>query len=503
MRKSRFVCLIAPVFLILLSVGSADAEEEGSEPSSTSIYFPPANLQRFENHTPFAEFLTSAFGMDPVDGNRTVVNPTVSWMCCLRDWQNRTVPIANETSVLVWTGSGQSIWMEFSGNGSLAFVRVTGLFGEELPSTDLPVLTGRVDEIAQNLGITGQPRNWTFRTGTSSVLANGSRVTVPSVTAITYGSYGGESVAFGNELRVTFSQLHLRAVQLEVFPWFTADSPSLVGTEALSIASDYLNASAARHGGTLKVGSVYYAFDSIHYSPVFQVEASWDGLDPAIRGYRVWVNPFTGSVDYFAELYAHGTGSVPPSLLPWPILVGFAMLLLIGLVAGLARMSERFCVAVFLSFGMVLSRIRRDHALDHFVRGQIYAFVVLNPGATFSEIRDAFSLNNGTASYHLSVLESIGFVRSQSEGRHKRFLSQESGTAGLGRRLSTVQIRIMDVVRQRGSASPSEVALAVGISRQRASYNLRKLATQRLVALDTVRKGRYVASPEPTPALPE
>jgi parallel beta-helix repeat protein len=142
-------------------------------------------------------------------------------------------------------------------------------------------------------------------------------------------------------------------------------------------------------------------------------------------------------------------------------------------------------------------RLRRRTALEHFVRGQVYGYIMAHPGASYSEVRDAFDLNNGTASYHLTVLESLGFIRSVKDGRYRRYSPVGAAERRRLLRLSDMQLRLLQALRGGEAMTPSEVAAVVGISRQRASYNLRRLSSMRLIREHPGRRGRYQVIQDP------
>lgn len=120
-----------------------------------------------------------------------------------------------------------------------------------------------------------------------------------------------------------------------------------------------------------------------------------------------------------------------------------------------------------------------------------------HPGASYSEVRDAFDLNNGTASYHLTVLESLGFIRSVKDGRYRRYSPVGAAERRRLLRLSDMQLRLLQALRGGEAMTPSEVAAVVGISRQRASYNLRRLSSMRLIREHPGRRGRYQVIQDP------
>ncbi|MBI5000810.1 MAG: helix-turn-helix domain-containing protein [Euryarchaeota archaeon] len=143
------------------------------------------------------------------------------------------------------------------------------------------------------------------------------------------------------------------------------------------------------------------------------------------------------------------------------------------------------------------TRVRKEEVLDHFVRGQIYGFIVANPGNHYNAIRLALSLNNGTLAHHLRTLEMQGFVKSRRDGTFKRFypvnvmIPQEGGI-----KLSEMQLEILDLIRQTGvdGATQKFIADILGISQQTASYNLKVLERSGAVRMETDgRRTRYMA----------
>ena len=148
-------------------------------------------------------------------------------------------------------------------------------------------------------------------------------------------------------------------------------------------------------------------------------------------------------------------------------------------------------------FFPLYTRVKKEEVLDHFVRGQIYGFIVANPGNHYNAIRIALSLNNGTLSHHLRTLEMQGFVKSRRDGTFKRFypvnvmFPQEGGI-----KLSEMQLEILDLIRQTGveGATQKFIADILGISQQTASYNLKVLERSGAVRMETDgRRTKYMA----------
>ena len=141
-----------------------------------------------------------------------------------------------------------------------------------------------------------------------------------------------------------------------------------------------------------------------------------------------------------------------------------------------------------LFFLPLYSRLKKDDLLDHFVRGQIYGYIMSHPGEHYNHIKTSLEVTNGTLSHHLRALELQGYIKSQRDGTYKRFYPTDMKiprTKGI--KLSDLQIGIIDAIRQSPGLSQKEIARREGISQQTVSYNLSLL--KRLGILDSSREG--------------
>jgi predicted transcriptional regulator len=134
------------------------------------------------------------------------------------------------------------------------------------------------------------------------------------------------------------------------------------------------------------------------------------------------------------------------------------------------------------------SRLKKDDLLDHFVRGQIYGYIMSHPGEHYNHIKFKLEVTNGTLSHHLRALEFQGYIKSQRDGTYKRFYPTDMKiprTKGI--QLSDLQIGIVDAIRQSPGISQKDIAKREGISQQSVSYNLSLL--ERMGILDSSREG--------------
>jgi predicted transcriptional regulator len=148
-----------------------------------------------------------------------------------------------------------------------------------------------------------------------------------------------------------------------------------------------------------------------------------------------------------------------------------------------------------LLFVPLYSRVRKENVLDHFVRGQIYGYIMSHPGEHYNGIKQALKVNNGTLSHHLKTLEMQGYLKSHRDGTYKRFYPVGTKVPrNKGIKMSDLQIEIVDAIRQVPGITQKEIARREGITQQSVSYNLRILVRLGVLqcARDGVRKKYFI-----------
>ena len=182
-----------------------------------------------------------------------------------------------------------------------------------------------------------------------------------------------------------------------------------------------------------------------------------------------------------------------------------AMLAAAALVAG----TEGGKLAAFQFFLFPLyARRKRDELLDHETRGMIRGYLLVHPGDSYSDIRRNLNLSNGTLSYHLTVLEREGIIRSQTRGSRKLFFPREARLPNDGGGMHEVQLRMLRAVREVPGLAVTDLAGALGISSQLALYHLRDLAGKGIIRFERrglrlrcyPKEGAGLAQPESDPA---
>ena len=206
--------------------------------------------------------------------------------------------------------------------------------------------------------------------------------------------------------------------------------------------------------------------------------ATYNGNEPVLDSYRIDIHPKVA----------------PPIEIPeevWYIGAGALVIVILG--AG-ATESGKYAIMKF-AFIPLYSRVKKEEVLDHFVRGQIYGYIMSHPGQHYNAIKQELKVTNGTLSHHLKTLEIQGFIKSHRDGTYKRFYPMGSShSKKKGIRLSDLQLSILDNLRQAPGLTQSEIAKSIGMSQQSISYNISILYRNEIIHYERngVRKHYYI-----------
>ena len=165
----------------------------------------------------------------------------------------------------------------------------------------------------------------------------------------------------------------------------------------------------------------------------------------------------------------------PPSALPAVVAGGTVAAL--GAVGAGAAVSENLRWSLLGFFLPLYSKIKREDVLDHFVRGQIYGYVLANPGEHYNGIKQALHLTNGSLAHHLKTLEREEFVRSRRFGLYRRFYPQHfkipEGDAFFP---NHIQRSLLTVVAAEPGMSQKELSMRLGLTPPTVNYHVGILA---------------------------
>jgi DNA-binding MarR family transcriptional regulator len=263
-----------------------------------------------------------------------------------------------------------------------------------------------------------------------------------------------------NSLHVGFRSSDLRVVSVYATVWYSSSGEAGVSTsEAVTFSS--LN--------------VETDFDVRDASTSSYLVGIWNGTTFAYLIRTEW-DVGSGSSYYLDEWVDVNTGDVLGREGPQSIIVDTGLPFDAWFWAILAIVGTSVVVGLAMFY-----RINSERALDHFTRGRIFGYLQANPGANYTMIRESLRLSNGTAAYHLWVLERLGFVRSVSKGRIKQFYPQGVSLSKGSLILTRLQYSILDLLEAEGELSQSDIARSLEMSRQRAHYNVKVLRSLELL----------------------
>jgi len=141
--------------------------------------------------------------------------------------------------------------------------------------------------------------------------------------------------------------------------------------------------------------------------------------------------------------------------------------------------------------------LKRDRLLDQYNRGRIMGYIETNPrGVYFTDIVKSLEMKQGTAAYHLRILERERLVVSRGEGTGRVFFPFKSGTVEGEKRAfwkkgefypSKVQQAIIDTIDQHPRITQVEISRKLTMRKDALHYHIRKLRKADIISIE--RKG--------------
>jgi len=161
---------------------------------------------------------------------------------------------------------------------------------------------------------------------------------------------------------------------------------------------------------------------------------------------------------------------------------------LVALGAG-ALASENVKYSLMMIFIPLYSKIKREQVLDHFVRGQIYGYVLANPGEHYNAIKLALNLTNGSLAHHLKTLERERFIKSKRFGLYRRFYPMNMKVPEDGFFTpNEIQKTIVDLIRATPAITQKEIAERLGLTPPTVNYHIGILSQHQAIRVE--RAGR-------------
>lgn len=475
------------------AVASTEYPKNGVLGSSTSLAF-PATPNETES-TALASVIASDLGLGGVVSIRGELYDIQDSRNVWFDGLNNYVPMrgygppaAPQEVYTAVTGSGASIQLHYNttyptptANGSFLFADLQN-YPVALPanSSAKSFLSG----VATSLGIRLDGNETVFE------YSYGTNRPGDKISATLYRPIAGKPVAFGSQIVVRAWTSNGTVEILRLFPWIaSAPAASFDEPTALAEAASTMNATLNGTRLVLSSWATGWALDPRGYFFAYSVRLAYlpKATGEGTLSTTVWLDVQTGAV-LLIDTVGVATSGPPPALPLYALLYPFffvaVTVITITALALRTRRSEASAIWVLAAIGYPFYALRKERALEHFVRGQMYEYLRIHSGATFSDIRDELSLRNGAAAHHLMVLERMGFIVSRRNGHLKHFFRSDTPTRIVARMLSPLQYDILDLIAK-GHLSQTAVAKQIGVSRQRANYNVRNLQKRGLLEVDS------------------
>jgi predicted transcriptional regulator len=171
------------------------------------------------------------------------------------------------------------------------------------------------------------------------------------------------------------------------------------------------------------------------------------------------------------------------------LIVLIAIVAAILLVSGIIAANENAKYGFLLMLLPLYSKIKREKVLDHFIRGQIFGYVMANPGEHYNAIKQALDITNGSLAHHLRTLEREHFVQSKRFGLYRRFYPWAMRVPEDGYfRMNEIQKSILALCRNQPGVSQKELAASLNLTPPTINYHIAILAEHGHVSV--IRRGR-------------
>ena len=259
------------------------------------------------------------------------------------------------------------------------------------------------------------------------------------------------------------------SVTVNALPWFTSPYPKqvYVGERLLyqvTIADPYPVEDA--HVFSLLEAPAGMTIDGMTGLMEWTPTAS----DVGVHGVRIQVaDSYGGSAEQSFSIEVLVAPVEPPTS---AVVAVTALGALAALGAGSVA-SENVKYGLLTLFIPLYSKIKREQVLDHFVRGQIYGYVLANPGEHYNAIKLALNLTNGSLAHHLKTLEREQFIKSRRFGLYRRFYPMHMKIPEEGFFTpNEIQKTIVDLIRTTPAITQKEIAERLGLTPPTVNYHV-------------------------------
>jgi predicted transcriptional regulator len=132
------------------------------------------------------------------------------------------------------------------------------------------------------------------------------------------------------------------------------------------------------------------------------------------------------------------------------------------------------------------SRLQKDTLVDEPTRQKLLKYIYSEPGANFKQLKDKFSLHNGTLAHHINILENHEIITSHRSGRQRLFfpmgVNQEISRVSLV--TNETQLNIMDIVKETPGITQAMISKQLNMSRQKVNYHVNSLVDKAFLKIE-------------------
>ncbi len=136
------------------------------------------------------------------------------------------------------------------------------------------------------------------------------------------------------------------------------------------------------------------------------------------------------------------------------------------------------------------SRFKRDQVLSHHLRSDLMDKINEKPGIHLEGLSLSANEHRATIMYHLKVLEREALIKSERDGKYRRFYPMDAVPAREAISINRTEERVLEEIRGHPGIPETDISVLLGISRQVVNYHVKKLSQRGAIWVE--RKGRKV-----------
>lgn len=172
---------------------------------------------------------------------------------------------------------------------------------------------------------------------------------------------------------------------------------------------------------------------------------------------------------------------------PEPIIlaIGIVMIGSVGVSVHTIRSENLRYLFNIIFISPLYSKLKKNDILHQNNRNKIYTFILYNPGANYTYLKNHLKMGSGTLAYHLSILEREEYITSNKDAKSRTFIIKNGDWNAVDKMkyitLSKIQLNILQYITDHGACSPSDLKNNVNLSRTTISYSLKRLKDRGLI----------------------